>query len=117
MVSNDYILLHSNARGELNDPRWKIRIYENVASPQEILTLIIRMCRIVPMFTGPLMPTISEYTVSSFGDGSGRYSEHPHVAVVILTWNGREFLKTFLPSVLASTYPSLDIIVADNSSR
>ncbi|HRX23409.1 MAG TPA: GWxTD domain-containing protein [Chitinophagales bacterium] len=36
MVSNDYILLHSNARGELNDPRWKIRIYENVASPQEI---------------------------------------------------------------------------------
>lgn len=42
--------------------------------------------------------------------------EHPHVAVVILTWNGREFLKTFLPSVLASTYPSLDIIVADNSS-
>ena len=36
LVSNDYVLLHSNARGELRDPRWKIRIYENVASPQEI---------------------------------------------------------------------------------
>lgn len=36
-VSNDYILLHSNARGELQDPRWKIKIYETVASPQEVL--------------------------------------------------------------------------------
>jgi GWxTD domain-containing protein len=38
-VSNDYQLLHSNARGELHDPRWKIRIYETVASPQEVLNL------------------------------------------------------------------------------
>lgn len=38
-VSNDYQLLHSNARGELHDPRWKIRIYETVASPQEVLDL------------------------------------------------------------------------------
>ncbi len=36
-VSNDYILLHSNARGELRDPRWKIKLYETVASPQEVL--------------------------------------------------------------------------------
>lgn len=37
LVTNDYVLLHSNARGELHDPRWKIRIYESVASPQETL--------------------------------------------------------------------------------
>ncbi|MBC8173045.1 MAG: GWxTD domain-containing protein [Chitinophagales bacterium] len=37
MVTNDYILLHSNARGELHDSRWKIVIYENVASPNEML--------------------------------------------------------------------------------
>jgi GWxTD domain-containing protein len=35
-VSNDYVLIHSNAVGELRDPRWKVRIYENVASPQEV---------------------------------------------------------------------------------
>lgn len=37
MVSNDYILMHSNARGELHDYRWKVRLYENVASPSETL--------------------------------------------------------------------------------
>jgi len=37
MVSNDYILMHSNARGELRDARWKIKLYENVASPSEVL--------------------------------------------------------------------------------
>ncbi len=36
LVSNDYVLLHSNARGELHDPRWKIVLYENVASPQQL---------------------------------------------------------------------------------
>ena len=42
--------------------------------------------------------------------------QHPHVAVVILTWNGRKWLEQFLPSVVRSTWPSLDIIVADNQS-
>ena len=37
MVSNDYILMHSNARGELHDERWKVKLYENVASPSEML--------------------------------------------------------------------------------
>lgn len=37
MVSNDYILMHSNARGELHDARWKVKLYENVASPSEML--------------------------------------------------------------------------------
>ncbi|MEJ7611060.1 MAG: glycosyltransferase family 2 protein [Ferruginibacter sp.] len=40
----------------------------------------------------------------------------PSVAVVILNWNGKDFLKKFLPSVMASTYGNLRIIVADNAS-
>ena len=40
----------------------------------------------------------------------------PNVAVIILNWNGRNFLESFLPSVIASTYPRLEIIVADNAS-
>ncbi len=40
----------------------------------------------------------------------------PKVAVVILNWNGVKFLKKFLPSVIASTYANMEIIVADNAS-
>jgi GT2 family glycosyltransferase len=40
----------------------------------------------------------------------------PHVAIVILNYNGRKHLETFLPSVLASTYPNTSVIVADNAS-
>ena len=40
----------------------------------------------------------------------------PSVAIVILNWNGRNFLEKFLPSVLASTYLHKRIIVADNAS-
>ena len=38
------------------------------------------------------------------------------VAIVILSWNGRHYLEKFLPSVAASTYPNLEICVADNNS-
>ncbi|MEJ7779703.1 MAG: glycosyltransferase family 2 protein [Daejeonella sp.] len=41
---------------------------------------------------------------------------HPSVSVVILNWNGVNYLKEFLPSVCASSYPNLDIIVGDNAS-
>ena len=41
---------------------------------------------------------------------------HPHVAIVILNWNGISFLQQFLPSVLASSYTNKKIIVADNAS-
>ncbi len=41
----------------------------------------------------------------------------PKVAVVILNWNGLNYLKTYLPSVLASTYPNLKIVVGDNGSE
>lgn len=43
-------------------------------------------------------------------------ADHPRVAVVILGWNGKEYLEKFLPSVVQSTYPNLGIVVADNDS-
>lgn len=42
---------------------------------------------------------------------------HPKVAVVILNWNGKNFLERFLPSVESSTYPDLEIVVGDNASK
>ena len=41
---------------------------------------------------------------------------HPKVSVVILNWNGKHYLEKFLPSVLSSGYPNLEIVVADNAS-
>lgn len=41
---------------------------------------------------------------------------HPSVAIVILNFNGRNYLERFLPSVIASTYNNKRIIVADNAS-
>lgn len=41
---------------------------------------------------------------------------YPSVAVVILNWNGRNFLEKFLPSVVSSTYPNMEVVVADNAS-
>ncbi len=40
----------------------------------------------------------------------------PSVAVVILNWNGKALLERFLPSVIASEYPNLQLIVGDNAS-
>ena len=40
----------------------------------------------------------------------------PKVAVVILNWNGKKFLEQFLPSVLSTTYPGFEVIIADNGS-
>ena len=40
----------------------------------------------------------------------------PVVAVVILNYNGRKHLENFLPSVMASMYTNLRVIVADNAS-
>lgn len=45
--------------------------------------------------------------------GSGE--KNPSTAVVILNFNGKQHLKTFLPSVLKST-PECEIYVADNNS-
>lgn len=43
-------------------------------------------------------------------------TQFPSVAVVILNWNGRNYLQQFLPSVMQSTYPNLKVVVADNAS-
>lgn len=40
----------------------------------------------------------------------------PDVSVIILNWNGLELLKRCLPTVAASTYDHLEIVVADNAS-
>ncbi len=45
-----------------------------------------------------------------------RLTSFPSVAVVILNWNGRKFLEKFLPFLLKSHYPNLQLIVADNGS-
>jgi GT2 family glycosyltransferase len=38
------------------------------------------------------------------------------VSVVIINFNGRLYLERFLPSVLASTYSNMELIIADNAS-
>lgn len=43
-------------------------------------------------------------------------SSFPSVAILILCWNGKKFLELFLPSVLSSTYPNLEVYIADNAS-
>lgn len=40
----------------------------------------------------------------------------PLVSIVILNWNGRNFLEQFLPSVTLSGYSKLKVVVADNAS-
>ena len=41
---------------------------------------------------------------------------HPRVSVLILTWNGLDLLRQCLPSVAASSYPNLEVVVVDNGS-
>lgn len=43
-------------------------------------------------------------------------NQSPSVALVILNWNGKNFLEKFLPSVVLSDYENLEVIVADNAS-
>lgn len=40
----------------------------------------------------------------------------PLVSIVILNYNGAHYLKTFLPSVLATEYDHKEVVVADNGS-
>lgn len=40
----------------------------------------------------------------------------PRVSVIIVTWNALPLLQRFLPSVAATDYPDLEIVVADNAS-
>ncbi|MEX1011872.1 MAG: glycosyltransferase family 2 protein [Balneolaceae bacterium] len=38
------------------------------------------------------------------------------VSVIIVTWNALEHLQTFLPSVAATEYDNLEVLIADNAS-
>src|SRR5690625_6837894 len=38
------------------------------------------------------------------------------VSIIIVTWNALPLLKKYLPSVAASDYPDVEIILADNAS-
>ncbi|MCE1200098.1 MAG: glycosyltransferase family 2 protein [Marinilabiliales bacterium] len=40
----------------------------------------------------------------------------PSIAIVILNWNGRNFLEKFLPSVVTHSTGNVEVIVADNGS-
>jgi GT2 family glycosyltransferase len=42
---------------------------------------------------------------------------HPKVAVVILNFSTQKCLEDFLPSVVKTDYPNLEIVVADNASQ
>ena len=37
-------------------------------------------------------------------------------SIIIVTWNGLDHLKRFLPSVLNTTYEHYEVIIADNAS-
>jgi GT2 family glycosyltransferase len=40
----------------------------------------------------------------------------PFISVIIVSWNALHYLKEFLPSVCATTYKNVEIILADNAS-
>ena len=40
----------------------------------------------------------------------------PKVAIVILNWNGKQYLDKFLPYVLNTSYANTEVVVADNGS-
>ncbi len=40
----------------------------------------------------------------------------PRVSIIIVSWNARSLVQACLPSVLATDYPNLEIIFADNAS-
>jgi len=49
-------------------------------------------------------------------DSNDAGTQNPSVAIVILNWNGQQFLEKFLPALLATTYTNARFIVADNAS-
>jgi GT2 family glycosyltransferase len=50
-------------------------------------------------------------TAARAGDASA-----PLVSVVVVNYNGERYLRTLLPSLLAQTYPRMEIVVVDNAS-
>jgi GT2 family glycosyltransferase len=54
--------------------------------------------------------------VEIWAGGLATMINNPKVAVVILNWNGVKYLKQFLPSVMSSSWPGLEVVVGDNAS-
>ena len=42
--------------------------------------------------------------------------ENPLISVIVLNWNGRQFLKQCLGSILTQTYHPLEVLLVDNGS-
>jgi len=42
--------------------------------------------------------------------------KYPKVAVVLVHWNRKNLLEKFLPAVVASDYPNMEVVLADNAS-
>ena len=50
---------------------------------------------------------------------SNQYTDYPNVSIIILTFNGSEYIKPLLDSLLNQTYPQerMEILVVDNASN
>lgn len=47
---------------------------------------------------------------------SGRIKEEPRASVIVLTWNGGDYIEACLASILAQDYGKFEVIVVDNGS-
>jgi GT2 family glycosyltransferase len=59
---------------------------------------------------------VPESDVRDQAAGSASKTRHPHVAVVVLSWNGRDETLACLESVSGSDWPNTTTIVVDNGS-
>jgi GT2 family glycosyltransferase len=57
------------------------------------------------------------YEVNTNHHRSSLDTEYPLLSVIIPNWNGGKFLPTCLDALVRQTYPSVQIIVADNASH
>lgn len=60
--------------------------------------------------------SVNPTTVQSDRADKGGGAVPPKVSVVIVNWNGAEHLRICLPSLLAQSFDSLEVIVVDNHS-
>jgi GT2 family glycosyltransferase len=43
-------------------------------------------------------------------------TQKPIVSIIVLNWNGKQYLETCLSSLIQQTYPDIEIILVDNGS-
>jgi GT2 family glycosyltransferase len=60
---------------------------------------------------------VPESRVRDQASGSASRTGHPHVAVVVLSWNGRDETLACLESLAGSDWPNMTTIVVDNGSE